>query len=84
MLCSPSLVVPSTDCSRQLKEKTKVKVNPFNAAALRKKKTAKDKGAVPVQPTWAPNIPISKSMMPDSAASLQNETNLSKDSELQR
>ncbi len=72
-----------------MKEKTKVKVTLFNAANLRKKKTAKDKGVVRVQPTWAPNIPKSKCMVPASAASLKRpaslknkkETKLSEDAE---
>ncbi len=70
MLYSPNLVVQSTDRSKQLKEKTKVQVNPFNAAEIRKKRIAKDKGDVPEQPTWAPNFPKSKGMMHASAASL--------------
>jgi hypothetical protein len=51
MLYRPALVVPSTERSKQLKEKTTVKNTPFNAADLRKKKVAKDKGVQPVQPT---------------------------------
>lgn len=72
MLFSPDLVVPSTERIKQLKEKIKEKVNPFNAAAIRKKKAAKEKEKTSaVQPTWAPNIPKSKSVLPSSAASLR-------------
>ncbi len=90
MLYSPEPVVPSTERSKQLKEKTKVAVNQFNAADLCKKRAAKDKGVVPVQPNWAPKIPKSKSMVQASAASLKrpaslknkNETDLVDDAEL--
>ena len=72
MLFSPDLVVPSTERIKQLKEKIKEKVNPFNADAMRKKKAAKEKEKTStVQPAWAPNIPKSKSVLPSSAASLR-------------
>ncbi len=63
---SPELVVPSTERTKQLKEKSKEKVNPFNAADIRKKKAEKEKSVQPVQPKWAPNIPKSKSVLPSS------------------
>jgi hypothetical protein len=44
MLYSPELIVPSTERSKQLKEKTKVTVTLFNAADLRKKTIANNKG----------------------------------------
>jgi hypothetical protein len=43
MLFSPELVVPNTD---QLKEKTKAKVTPFNAADLRKKENSERQGCI--------------------------------------
>ncbi len=61
----------STERSKQLKEKTKVKGTTFNSADLCKNKTAKDKGVESVQPTWAPNIPKSKSTLPSIIASLK-------------
>jgi hypothetical protein len=78
-----SLVVPSTDHSKQLKEKTKVQVNPFNASEIRKKKLAKDKGVVPEQPTWASNIPKAKGMMHASAASIMRPASLKDKKETQ-
>jgi hypothetical protein len=54
MLFSPNLVVPSTDCSKQLKETTKDQVNSFHAAELRNKNIAKEKGVIPEQPMCAP------------------------------
>ena len=71
MLYSPELVVPSAYRSKQLKEKTKALVNPFNASKIRKEKQSKDKAVVPEPPRWAPNIPKTKGMLPDSAASLK-------------
>jgi hypothetical protein len=76
MLFSPSLGVPSTDRSKQLKEKIKVHVYPFNASEIRKQQLTKDKGVVPEQPRWAPNIPKSKGMMQASAASLMRPASL--------
>jgi hypothetical protein len=93
MLFSPELVVPCTERTKQLKEKSKVKIDPFNAAAdLRKQKAAKEKRVQPVQPTWAPNIPKSKSVLPSSSAGMQRpvslkgnkDTKLAEDAELLR
>ena len=78
MLYSPELVVPSTVRSKQLKEKTKVVVNPFNAPKIRKEKQSKDKAVVPEPPRWAPNIPKPKGMLPASALSLKRPASLKK------
>jgi hypothetical protein len=69
MLFSPELVVPSTERIKQLKEKSKEKVNPFNAADIRKRNAEKEKSQT-VQPTWAPHILKSKFVLPTSTASL--------------
>jgi hypothetical protein len=45
MLYNPKLVVLSTERDKQLKAKTKGKVNQFNAAAVSKKKAEKEKEA---------------------------------------
>jgi hypothetical protein len=76
MLYSPELVVPSAYRSKQLKEKTKAVVNPFNASKIRMEKQSKDKAVVPEPPTWAPNIPKSKGRLPDSAASIKRPASL--------
>jgi len=68
--------VPSTYRSKQLKEKTKAVVNPFNASTIRMEKQSKDKAVVPEPPTWAPNIPKSKGRLPDSAASIKRPASL--------
>jgi hypothetical protein len=83
MLYSPNLVVPSTDRSKQLKEKAKVQVNPVNAPEIRKKKIVIDKGVVPEQQTWAPNIPKSKGMMHARAASIMHSASLKDKKETQ-
>ena len=66
MLFNTELVVPSTDRDTRVKAKTKEKVNPFNAAAVRKKKEEKEARAVSCK--WAPSIPTSKEVLPMSAA----------------
>ncbi len=57
-----------TERDKQLKEKTKEKVSPFNAAVVRKKKAEKE--AKVVEQKWAPKNPTSRSMLPSSTASV--------------
>jgi hypothetical protein len=68
MLYNSELVVLSTERDKQLKAETNEKVNPFNAAAVRKKKAEKE--TTVVEQSWAPNIPKSKFVLPSSAARL--------------
>ena len=68
MLFNTELVVPSTERDTPLKQKPKEKVNPFNAAAVRKKKAVRE--AKVIEPKWAPTIPTCSAVLPSNAANV--------------